>query len=309
MIASHVCREMSPNELNDWLRQKKQFYLIDLLKSDTFTRRHIPDARNACVFEVTFIDQVKAITDDSNAEIVLYGASARSMDAAVAAEKLHHNGYRHLFVVKGGMEAWQAAGLSLEGDAADEPHDPQTILKLDDGSYGVDSEKSVIQWWGRNPSTTHFGTVRVSGGILDAKGGTITGRVDIDMDSIANINLEGDELQPILVAHLKSDDFFLTKRFPTASYRIDRAVTAQTPYLSLPNYEINGTLELKGIEVSQDFAATITTTPEKELLAEAHFDIDRTKWGVIYGSARFFEFLGMHMVFDLISFHVRIVAA
>ena len=54
--------------------------------------------------------------------------------------------------------------------------------------------------------------------------------------------------------------------------------------------------------------ATITKTPENGLAAEAHFDIDRTRWGVIYGSARFFEYLGMHLVFDLISFQVRIIA-
>ena len=44
------------------------------------------------------------------------------------------------------------------------------------------------------------------------------------------------------------------------------------------------------------------------LVAEAHFDIDRTRWKVIYGSTRFFEHLGMHLVFDLISFQVKIVA-
>ena len=30
--------------------------------------------------------------------------------------------------------------------------------------------------------------------------------------------------------------------------------------------------------------------------------------GVIYGSTRFFEHIGMHLVFDLISFQVKIVA-
>jgi hypothetical protein len=54
--------------------------------------------------------------------------------------------------------------------------------------------------------------------------------------------------------------------------------------------------------------ATITKTSDNSLAAEAHFDIDRTKWGIIYGSARFFEYLGMHLVFDLISFQLRIVA-
>ena len=41
---------------------------------------------------------------------------------------------------------------------------------------------------------------------------------------------------------------------------------------------------------------------------ESHFDIDRTRWGITYGSPRFFERLGMHLVFDLISIQLRIVA-
>jgi hypothetical protein len=40
---------------------------------------------------------------------------------------------------------------------------------------------------------------------------------------------------------------------------------------------------------------------QKARLPGAHFDFDRTRWNVIYGSSRFFEHLGMHLVFDLIS--------
>ena len=54
--------------------------------------------------------------------------------------------------------------------------------------------------------------------------------------------------------------------------------------------------------------ATITRTPENGLAAEAHFDIDRPRWNIIYGSTRFFEHLGMHLVFDLISIQLRILA-
>jgi hypothetical protein len=56
------------------------------------------------------------------------------------------------------------------------------------------------------------------------------------------------------------------------------------------------------------FTTTIAHIDNNALVAEAHFDIDRTRWNVIYGSTRFFENLGMHLVFDLISFQVRIVA-
>jgi rhodanese-related sulfurtransferase/polyisoprenoid-binding protein YceI len=307
MIKFNEHKELSPVELHHWIKNEKPFYLIDTLKLDNFSRCHIKNALNACVFEVTFVDQVKSITDDKNSEIVLYGASSRSFDATTAAEKLEQDGYRNVYILKGGLEAWRSSGLSLEGEAVDASSDPQTFLKLEDRSYRVDTDQSIIEWWGRNPNTTHFGTVKFVSGELKTLNGIVTGTFYIDMDSIKNINLEGNELQPVLIAHLKSDDFFLTKFFPKAKFEIDKALPVEEPFLSLPNYEINGNLELRGVRAQQKFMATIAKTSDNVLVAEAHFDIDRTKWGIIYGSARFFEYLGMHLVFDLISFQVRIV--
>ena len=300
-------KELSPIELYQWIEEKQTFTIIDTLKSDSFTRRHLKTAVNACVFEVTFVDQVNEITNDNNSVIVLYGASKRSFDAVTAAEKLAQNGYRAIYVLKGGIEAWLSEDFSLEGEAVNEPYDSQTLLKLEDGSYQADTDQSIIEWRGRNPNTTHFGTVGIASGDLTVKNGIITGMFDINMDSIVNISLEGDELQPVLLAHLKSEDFFLTKLFPIARFEIDEAVPVKEPFLSCPNYQIIGNLELRGIKAKQNFMATITKTPEENLMAEAHFDIDRTKWGAIYGSARFFEYLGMHMVFDLISIQIRII--
>lgn len=308
MKKSGTFKELSAEELNRWIEEEKAFHLIDTLLSDHFEGVHLPNAGNACVFQVTFIDQVTSVTDDKNSEIVLYGAGAGSMDAVTAAGKLAQEGYGNIHVLKGGLEAWRAAGLPLEGNAVDQALDPGTLLKLEDRSYRVDTDRSGIEWRGRNPNSTHFGTVGVAGGELMVRDGVVTGVFDIDMESITNINLEGDESQPILIAHLESDDFFLTKRFPRARFEIDRGLPSAEPFLSLPNYEISGSLELRGVKARQDFMATITKTPENGLAAEAHFDIDRTKWGVVYGSARFFQYLGMHLVFDLISLQVRIVA-
>jgi rhodanese-related sulfurtransferase/polyisoprenoid-binding protein YceI len=300
-------KELNPKELYQWIEEKRNFTLIDTLKSDSFARRHLKTAVNACVFEVTFVDQVNGITDDKNSVIVLYGASKRSFDAVTAAEKLTQKKYKSIYVLKGGIEAWLSEGFSLEGVAVSEPYDPQTLLTIDDGSYKIDTDQSIIQWSGRNPTTTHFGTVEIASGEIIVTDGIITGKFDINMNSIQNKSLEGDELQPVLIDHLKSEDFFLTKVFPTAIYEINKALPVKEPFLSCPNYEISGNLELRGVKVQQDFMATVTKTPENNLMAEAHFDIDRTKWGIIYGSTRFFESLGMHMVFDLISLQIRIV--
>ncbi len=300
---------LSPEEVRQWIREEKNFFLIDTLPGDHFHRVHLPNATNACVFEVDFIDQIKAIIEKKDAAVVLYGASGRSMDAGKAAEKLEGEGYREVHVLTGGIEGWRSAGLTLEGEAVDEPEDPQTLLRLEDRSYRIDTEQSTIQWTGRNAHSSHFGNVQISTGKLAVKDDTLSGTFDIDMESISNINLAGDELQPVLIAHLKSDDFFLTRLFPKATFTILHSTPAKEPFLTLPNHEIRGTLKLRGIEADQDFWATITQTPEKTLLIEAHFDMDRTQWHIIYGSARFFEYLGMHQVFDLITIEMRIVAS
>ena len=301
--------QLTAKDLHLWLDEKKAFYLIDTLPSDHFRRVHLPNSDNACVYEVTFMDQIEAITEDKNAGIVLYGSSTRSRDALMAAEKLGQNGYRHIHVLDGGIEAWRSAGLALNGEAIDDPDDPQTRLNMEDRAYRVDTNQSTIEWTGRNPNSTHFGNIKISAGEIAVKDGAITGSFDIDMNVITNINLEGDELQPVLISHLKSDDFFLAKLFPTAKFTIHRARPVEEPFLTCPNYEIKGALKLRGIKAEQNFMATVTRTPENGLAAEAHFDIDRTRWNIIYGSTRFFEHLGMHLVFDLISIQVRIVAS
>lgn len=301
-------KQLSPEELHLWMEENQSFYLIDTMLSDHFGKVHLPNSINVCVFEVTFIEQIKAFIKDKDAVIVIYGSSTRSQDAITAAEKLAQEGYRYIHVLMGGIEAWRLAALPLEGEATDAPDDPQTILELEDRSYQVDTNQSSIQWTGRNPASTHFGYVKIATGELAVKDGTISGTCDIDMNSITNQNLEGDDLQSVLVAHLKSDDFFLTRLFPTAKFNILRSRPVEDPFLTVPNHEINGTLELRGAKIQQDFMATITRTPENGLAAEAHFDIDRTRWNIIYGSTRFFEHLGMHLVFDLISIQLRIVA-
>lgn len=147
--------EISPDQLFKWLEAHKKFYLVDTLPKDHYQKRHIQNAKNACVFEVSFMEQMANITMDKNAEIVLYGASVRSMDALTAAEKLDRGGYRNISVLTGGIEDWQSTGRQLDGDFPDGPDSPDTLLKLTDRIYRVDTDQSVIEWTGRNANTRH----------------------------------------------------------------------------------------------------------------------------------------------------------
>jgi rhodanese-related sulfurtransferase len=306
MTENKKYRFLEPDELMERIKNKKSFILIDTLTGSHFEKVHLPGARSACVFEVTFLEQIEAIAESKRVPIVLYGSSGRSRDALTAAEKLQREGYENISVLKGGIEAWRARKLELQGDQPDMA-DPETVLRLDDGKYSVDTDQSVIEWCGRNPNNKHFGTVGIKRGEIEVNAFVLSGVFDIDMDSIDNMNLKGDELHPVLTSHLKSDDFFFVKIFPSAVLTIKEGLPIKTPFLSIPNYELNATLDLRGVKADLAFQATVTKTEGGGMAAEAHFDIDRTRWGAVYGSARFFENLGMHLVFDLISFQVKIL--
>ena len=283
---------VTASDLKTLLTEKAETVLVDLLSPDHFDCRHIPGAQNACVFQVSFLDDLAVAAPDKQISIVVYGASKRSRDAATALEKLDRAGYEHVMFLKGGLEAWREAGYDLEGKATDRQDDPQTTVTLPDGQYKVDSDASQVEWVGRNPNTRHIGTVDIAKGVIDIKDRTITGTVEIDMNTIHNINLEGDELHPVLEAHLRSDDFFFTKLFPKAVFTVREAKRIEPGWLTAPNYHVYGELKLRGVSADLEFDATVAMIEDDSLALEAHFDIDRTRWNVIYGSTRFFRAFG-----------------
>ena len=293
-------------DLNDVLAENPEKVLIDLLPPEHFARRHIPGAKNACVFQVSFLDDLAIAAPDKQVPIVVYGASQRSQDAITALEKMDRAGYARASFLAGGLEAWCEAGYALEGEMIDHKEDPQTTVTLLDGSYTIDAEASQIEWAGRNPNTRHMGTVDITKGVVRVKEGILAGTAEIDMNTIRNINLK-DGLQQALEAHLRSDDFFFTKMFPKAVFTVKKATRIEPASLTAPNYQVTGELSLRGVSAEVEFVATLVPLEDGVFVLEAHFDIDRTRWHVIYGSTRFFEHLGMHKVFDLISFQIRMV--
>jgi len=308
MILKNEKSKLVPKQLNALLEEEPGTTLVDLLPPDHFEDLHILGAKNACVFFVSFLDDLAAIVSSKEERVVIYGSSTRSHDTRVAVEKMTRAGYQEIYLLEGGIKAWREAGFGCEGVSPDRLDDPQNKLSLPDGTFTIDADRSKVEWAGRNPNSCHVGTVDISEGILNCKGGKISGTVEVDMNSIHNVNLEGDELQPVLEAHLKSDDFFFTSLFPKAVLQITEAVPIEPGCQTAPNFQVKGELSLRGVTASLDFDTTVSLADDNTLLLEAHFDIDKTRWNVIYGSTRFFEHLGMHKIFDLISLQVNIIA-
>lgn len=297
--------QLAADDVADLLEQGHAV-LVDTLPSDHFQARHIPGALNACVYEMAFLDTVAGIVQDKATRIILYGAGTKSRDCFAAADKLSRAGYETLAVFPGGLAAWREAGRALEGAATgvvDPPHPP---LVIEGRKYALVVEDSVIHWTGRNNNGGHNGTLRFSGGELDGAGDLAASFV-MDMKSIRNLNLEGDELKPVLEAHLHSDDFFFTAMFPQAQFSTSKIRLVEDGEATRPNAMMQGRLSLRGLENEIAFPAHIRNLDDGRITIMGNLDFDRTQWGVIYGASRFFQYLGMHVVFDFISIDFRLV--
>ncbi len=295
-------------ELKQWMDEDRAFALLDVLPKEAFQEMHLPGAHCACVYEMTFLDQVKEAVSDREAEIVVYGSSQSSKDTVDAVERLGAAGYRNVAALTGGRAAWQQSQLPVEGTRAGQPWDPQPVRVLDDRSYAVDTENSVVEWVGRNVGSRHFGTLRLASGSVTIQQGRLAGgKFDIDMKSIEVGDVEG-EMAALLVRHLEHEDFFAVARFPTARLEIVRATRIEGTTPGSPNYKVEGSLTLRDVDSGVTFPALVAPFKERSVALQAHFDFDRTRWSVNYGSGKLYERLGMHLVDDAISLQVRIIA-
>src|SRR4051794_19461688 len=107
---------MTAHELKTRLQSAQPPQLIHVLPAAVFAAARIPGSQNACVYEISFLDQIKALVPDPSGPLVVYGAGEGSLDAATAAEKLRAAGCTQVESFDGGLAEWQAASLPLEGD-------------------------------------------------------------------------------------------------------------------------------------------------------------------------------------------------
>lgn len=173
----------------------------------------------------------------------------------------------------------------------------------------VDTEKSKITWTGRNLGNLHFGYIYLKNGVIEVNDGMLTGgEFTIDMKSIVCDDIKDSSINKMLIDHLFSADFFETSNFPEAKFKITSAELLKTASPGTPNYKIIGDFTMKDITNAITFDAVIGWNTEAAFFVQAAFEIDRTKWNVMYGSGRFFERLGMHLVNDNITLQLFITA-
>lgn len=177
-------------------------------------------------------------------------------------------------------------------------------------TYEIDTTASTIEWRGTKPTGEHKGTIAIQDGTLSATREEITsGSVTIDMNSI-KVTDEGidDKDRTSLENHLKGTvegketDFFNVKEYPTASFEIT-GVTEENGQKML-----QGNLTLKDSTKNIQFPVSTDIDEDEVTLESETFTIDRTNWGVNYGSKSVFDNLGDNFISDEMELTIKVTA-
>jgi rhodanese-related sulfurtransferase/polyisoprenoid-binding protein YceI len=279
--------------------------VIDVMTPEDYAACHVDGAQNACIYEVVFLERIIESVPDRNTLLIVYDATGTTKAAELARDRLLQAGYNRVFILDGGLSAWSDGGFTVEGYA-------DAVLRgraSEDGAYRIDIDNSRLEWIGRSLNNRHIGQLTVlEGELVIIAGAPSTGCLIIDMHSLANFDLQDANYRDLLIRHLKSDDFFAVDRFPTASIRMIGWETHPDVFPEVPSGIVTGELTIKDISRPVRFPAIVAPQADRSIKIHAAFDIDRTLWGVLYGSCKYFERLGMHLVHDVMSVELFAVA-
>ena len=160
----------------------------------------------------------------------------------------------------------------------------------------ININDSIVNWVGYKITGQHEGTIMLQSGSLEFNDNNLTGgNFVIDMTSINTTDLVG-EYKDKLDGHLKADDFFGVETHKTASL-IFTSVTKNKS-----DYTIEGNLTIKGITNKIKFTMMLD-----ENGATADLNIDRTKYGIKYGSTSFFNDLKDKAIYNVFDLNVSLI--
>ncbi len=143
--------------------------------------------------------------------------------------------------------------------------------------------KGTLNWTGSKlAGSSHSGTISVVLGDIKAKGDNIlSGQFVIDMKSITNTDMEAGKGKEKLEGHLKNADFFNVEAHPRATF----IITGSKPATGDATHTVTGNLTIKGITKSVSIPVNVAVVANKLTAVSSSFVIDRTEWGIKYGSS------------------------
>lgn len=176
------------------------------------------------------------------------------------------------------------------------------------GTYVFDTQQSMITWTARKKLIANYydqGTFTVSSGniVVDEAGNLSAGEIVVNVADIAVTHTGIGGGFDGLARDIVSERFLNQTEFPTASF-----VVTHTKINWDGTITINGDLLLKGVTVPQTITLTGGMNADGYVEYHGTLDIDRTMFGITFGSDKFFDNLGDKVIDDHVELDIVLVA-
>jgi len=181
-----------------------------------------------------------------------------------------------------------------------------TKMAANGTAYKMQPQLSTLGWEGKAVTHGHNGTMQFSEGELLVKGDALVGgTVTVDMKTLKATDITDAENQTKFVGHMTSDDFFGVEKNPTSVFKIVSVTPIKGAAKDADNATIAGDMTIKGVTQRISFPAKVGVK-DGVAAASGKVTIDRTKFGLKYGSKSFFESIGDKAIYDdfTLSFNV-----
>jgi polyisoprenoid-binding protein YceI len=170
-------------------------------------------------------------------------------------------------------------------------------------TYNVVPSGSKIVYVGKKVTGEHTGTLTLKNGSLTLKGDEITaGELVADMNSLTSTDITDKDYNAKYVSHMKSADFFNTEKFPESKLVIKSSKKTDKGIL------VQGELTMLGVTKPVSFVVSDLKKTETEVSGKSNLTLNRTTWGLKYGSANFFKNLGDKAINDEFTLSVELFA-
>lgn len=170
-------------------------------------------------------------------------------------------------------------------------------------TFDIVPSESKITYVGKKVTGQHTGNVDIKNGNLVFKGDLLVGgEITADMNTITSTDLTEKEWNDKFTTHMKSADFFNVEKHP------ETKVVIKNSKKTKKGLEVNGDLTMVGTTKPITFIVTNLKKSGDSVTAKTDLKLNRTLWGLKYGSGSFFKGLGDKAIDDEFTLSVEIKA-
>jgi polyisoprenoid-binding protein YceI len=175
-------------------------------------------------------------------------------------------------------------------------------------SYKLQPQLSTLGWDGKAVTHGHNGTIQFTSGDLQVRNNMVVGGTAVvDMKTIKATDITDADNHAKFVGHMSSADFFDAPTFPTSTFKITSVTPIAGAAADADNATITGDMTIKGVTQKISFPAKVGVK-NGVAAATGKVTIDRTKFGLKYGSKSFFDSIGDKAINDEFTLAFNVIA-